>query len=169
MSLAERMGFEPMCPLGQTVFKTASLWPLRYLSVSLFLFCTFLARTNDMLTKRSVSVNAFSGFFLWFLHSYLRIFYVVFASVISSFFTFLCLPVLRISLLHRSEWSQNEQGNGQSCRPLSLMPRILLEAENKKPQNAIRRSASAQSAKKYYDGRQSSPIPKTNSLFVTLL
>jgi len=22
---AERMGFEPMCPLGQTVFKTASL------------------------------------------------------------------------------------------------------------------------------------------------
>ena len=31
--LAERMGFEPMCPCGQTVFKTASLWPLRYLSV----------------------------------------------------------------------------------------------------------------------------------------
>ena len=31
--LAERMGFEPMCPCGQTVFKTASLWPLRYLSI----------------------------------------------------------------------------------------------------------------------------------------
>ena len=31
---AERMGFEPMCPWRQTVFKTASLWPLRYLSVS---------------------------------------------------------------------------------------------------------------------------------------
>ena len=30
---AERMGFEPMCPWRQTVFKTASLWPLRYLSV----------------------------------------------------------------------------------------------------------------------------------------
>ena len=29
---AERMGFEPMRPFGQTVFKTASLWPLRYLS-----------------------------------------------------------------------------------------------------------------------------------------
>ena len=29
---AERMGFEPMCPWGQTVFKTAALWPLRYLS-----------------------------------------------------------------------------------------------------------------------------------------
>ena len=38
---AERMGFEPMCPEGQTVFKTASLWPLRYLSVSNSLFPAF--------------------------------------------------------------------------------------------------------------------------------
>ena len=30
---AERVGFEPTCPCGQTVFKTASLWPLRYLSI----------------------------------------------------------------------------------------------------------------------------------------
>ena len=30
---AEKMGFEPMRPFGQTVFKTASLWPLRYLCV----------------------------------------------------------------------------------------------------------------------------------------
>ena len=30
--LAERVGFEPTRPFGQTVFKTASLWPLRYLS-----------------------------------------------------------------------------------------------------------------------------------------
>ena len=29
---AERVGFEPTRPCGQTVFKTASLWPLRYLS-----------------------------------------------------------------------------------------------------------------------------------------
>ena len=35
------MGFEPMCPEGQTVFKTASLWPLRYLSVSNLLFPAF--------------------------------------------------------------------------------------------------------------------------------
>ena len=28
----ERVGFEPTRPFGQTVFKTASLWPLRYLS-----------------------------------------------------------------------------------------------------------------------------------------
>ena len=31
--LAERVGFEPTRPCGQTVFKTASLWPLRYLSI----------------------------------------------------------------------------------------------------------------------------------------
>ena len=30
----ERVGFEPTRPCGQTVFKTASLWPLRYLSMS---------------------------------------------------------------------------------------------------------------------------------------
>ena len=29
----ERVGFEPTRPFGQTVFKTASLWPLRYLCV----------------------------------------------------------------------------------------------------------------------------------------
>ena len=33
-SKAERVGFEPTRPFGQTVFKTASLWPLRYLSIS---------------------------------------------------------------------------------------------------------------------------------------
>ena len=32
-STAERVGFEPTRPCGQTVFKTASLWPLRYLSI----------------------------------------------------------------------------------------------------------------------------------------
>ena len=31
--LAERKGFEPLWGCPQTVFKTASLWPLRYLSV----------------------------------------------------------------------------------------------------------------------------------------
>ena len=33
VSPAERVGFEPTRPCGQTVFKTASLWPLRYLSM----------------------------------------------------------------------------------------------------------------------------------------
>ena len=32
----ERVGFEPTRPFGQTVFKTASLWPLRYLSIHEF-------------------------------------------------------------------------------------------------------------------------------------
>ena len=37
VSPAERVGFEPTRPCGQTVFKTASLWPLRYLSMSFVL------------------------------------------------------------------------------------------------------------------------------------
>ena len=41
---AERVGFEPTRPCGQTVFKTASLWPLRYLSI---LFALFVERKND--------------------------------------------------------------------------------------------------------------------------
>ena len=34
--ITERVGFEPTRPFGQTVFKTASLWPLRYLSMHEF-------------------------------------------------------------------------------------------------------------------------------------
>ena len=37
-ALTERVGFEPTRPFGQTVFKTASLWPLRYLSKRAFQF-----------------------------------------------------------------------------------------------------------------------------------
>ena len=36
--LTQRVGFEPTRPFGQTVFKTASLWPLRYLSKRAFIF-----------------------------------------------------------------------------------------------------------------------------------
>ena len=36
----QRVGFEPTRPCGQTVFKTASLWPLRYLC----LFTCFLKK-----------------------------------------------------------------------------------------------------------------------------
>ena len=54
MMLAEREGFEPSRPFGQTVFKTASLWPLRYLSITyLILFrCRRLCQRLDYLTKR---------------------------------------------------------------------------------------------------------------------
>ena len=38
LQIAERVGFEPTRPCGQTVFKTASLWPLRYLSERAFTF-----------------------------------------------------------------------------------------------------------------------------------
>ena len=38
--LAERVGFEPTRPCGQTVFKTASLWPLRYLSSNVLYYVT---------------------------------------------------------------------------------------------------------------------------------
>ena len=39
--ITERVGFEPTRPCGQTVFKTASLWPLRYLSTYLFVTSVF--------------------------------------------------------------------------------------------------------------------------------
>ena len=48
LSETERVGFEPTRPNGQTVFKTASLWPLRYLSKRALLFyqiCEGLSRT----------------------------------------------------------------------------------------------------------------------------
>ena len=53
---AERMGFEPMCPLGQTVFKTASLWPLRYLSGSVFLsgVLILISRANKWYIIRTI-------------------------------------------------------------------------------------------------------------------
>ena len=38
--ITERVGFEPTRPCGQTVFKTASLWPLRYLSVQYEALCS---------------------------------------------------------------------------------------------------------------------------------
>lgn len=38
---AQRVGFEPTCPKGQTVFKTAALRPLRYL-------CSFFVPSNKM-------------------------------------------------------------------------------------------------------------------------
>ena len=62
--LTERMGFEPMRPFGQTVFKTASLWPLRYLSmwVSLFAFLYF-PNARLILAKILLSVNNFFHFF----------------------------------------------------------------------------------------------------------
>ena len=51
---AERVGFEPTRPCGQTVFKTASLWPLRYLSVFSTLFSV---SASDILSPYFRTVN----------------------------------------------------------------------------------------------------------------
>ena len=64
---AERVGFEPTRPLGQTVFKTASLWPLRYLSIYL-LVCRFriTSATRCILSQLFTVVNTFFKLFLFF-------------------------------------------------------------------------------------------------------
>ena len=60
---AERMGFEPMRPWRQTVFKTAPLWPLRYLSI---LFRALLS-AGFILSPLCHNVNRFLQIFLIFL------------------------------------------------------------------------------------------------------
>ena len=57
---AERVGFEPTRPCGQTVFKTASLWPLRYLSKAFSQTCSLI------ITYNCIFVKHFSKLFLFF-------------------------------------------------------------------------------------------------------
>ena len=72
-SKAERVGFEPTRPCGQTVFKTASLWPLRYLSIRLP-----LGQRKDYSSKRiSKCQHLFSLFLIFFK---LLLFYDIFVS-----------------------------------------------------------------------------------------
>ena len=52
---AERVGFEPTRPCGQTVFKTASLWPLRYLSILPYLQTFSVRSANNDYSIRSDS------------------------------------------------------------------------------------------------------------------
>ena len=61
-NVAERVGFEPTRPFGQTVFKTASLWPLRYLSVS-----KTLLSSKKYYSIASVACQLFSGIFSFFV------------------------------------------------------------------------------------------------------
>ena len=58
---AQGVGFEPTRPCGQTVFKTASLWPLRYLSV----FRTSIS-ARFILSSELLSVNHFFYIFGYF-------------------------------------------------------------------------------------------------------
>ena len=53
------MGFEPMCPFGQTVFKTASLWPLRYLSTYISYITDSLPATFNIITHHICFVKHF--------------------------------------------------------------------------------------------------------------
>ena len=63
---AERVGFEPTRPLGQTVFKTASLWPLRYLSIKLSLLSLLVVCLSDfsIISSHFSNVNNFFQLFL---------------------------------------------------------------------------------------------------------
>ena len=64
---AERVGFEPTRPCGQTVFKTASLWPLRYLSKALSQTCSLIIPHNTIFVKH---FSKFFSFFYSFLIVY---------------------------------------------------------------------------------------------------
>ena len=71
---AERVGFEPTRPFGQTVFKTASLWPLRYLStLSIFTNFSFAQRTMVILSEVFSLVNQkFTYFSIFCSHSVMQ-------------------------------------------------------------------------------------------------
>ena len=65
---AERVGFEPTRPCGQTVFKTASLWPLRYLSIPFsHLSCRLISSARFIIYIVGISVNTFFKNILTFL------------------------------------------------------------------------------------------------------
>ena len=75
--LAERMGFEPMRPWRQTVFKTASLWPLRYpcmsqLILNCLVVCTCSAQ--DLYYHQCYNMS----------------------TLISNFFTFFCVSLKKV-------------------------------------------------------------------------
>ena len=65
LSPTERVGFEPTRPCGQTVFKTASLWPLRYLSKA-FRFIS----GNSYDSKKSFQCQQLFNTFFYFFKSF---------------------------------------------------------------------------------------------------
>ena len=76
VSPAERVGFEPTRPCGQTVFKTASLWPLRYLSMS----CA-LNQRKDYSSKYRIQCQQF------FQQIFLQFFCLIFTRDLLLFFS----------------------------------------------------------------------------------
>ena len=77
LSQAERVGFEPTRPFGQTVFKTASLWPLRYLSKALSQTCSLIIPHNTIFVKH------FSKFFSFF-YSFLIVYKICYSHALQS-------------------------------------------------------------------------------------
>ena len=77
VQLAERVGFEPTRPCGQTVFKTASLWPLRYLSKALSQTCSLIIPHNTIFVKH------FSKFFSFF-YSFPIVYKICYSHVLQS-------------------------------------------------------------------------------------
>ena len=74
VSPAERVGFEPTRPFGQTVFKTASLWPLRYLSA----FIKLLLCISDKIDNTIVTYHCqhfFTTFLNFFFTTFLNFFF----------------------------------------------------------------------------------------------
>ena len=67
--LAERVGFEPTRPCGQTVFKTASLWPLRYLSICCCLSLVFSHRRRKWYSSTKV-FTCQQLFYIFFIFSF---------------------------------------------------------------------------------------------------
>ena len=66
---AQGVGFEPTRPCGQTVFKTASLWPLRYLSITYSVVVVLCVSRDDLfiIPNQNTYVNTFFKVFLFFL------------------------------------------------------------------------------------------------------
>ena len=74
---AQGVGFEPTRPCGQTVFKTASLWPLRYLSKALSQTCSLIIPHNTIFVKH------FSKFFSFF-YSFLIVYKICYSHALQS-------------------------------------------------------------------------------------
>ena len=69
LQIAERVGFEPTRPCGQTVFKTASLWPLRYLSIYCCLSLVFSHRRRKWYSSTKV-FTCQQLFYIFFIFSF---------------------------------------------------------------------------------------------------
>ena len=71
---AQGVGFEPTRPCGQTVFKTASLWPLRYLSIFVRLQCVAVLTFQPSASNAALQVYHCN-------HSFVKHFFPFFGNI----------------------------------------------------------------------------------------